>query len=104
MMETYIGETECEVKVTYFKVQPPMGPSADSDVDARGFVEIEFEVYVDGKRDYDLEGSMTLADRNRIEEEISDMQLVVEEEMDAKADDLMRGIMEERKMRGRDDQ
>ena len=40
MMETYIGETECEVKVTYFKVQPPMGPSADSDVDARGFVEI----------------------------------------------------------------
>ena len=47
---------------------------------------------------------MTLADRNRIEEEISDMQLVVEEEMDAKADDLMRGIMEERKMRGRDDQ
>jgi hypothetical protein len=68
---TRISGIPCEVRVTHFFHQPPMGPSADSDWDCYGYTEIEFDVYDStGYPAMWLEKKMTDDDIDRIKREI----------------------------------
>lgn len=70
-MQTHIAGIPCQVEVTHFFIQKPLGPSCDSDWDCYGYEEIDFDVL--DRKGYPakwLEKKMTDADRQRIEEEI----------------------------------
>lgn len=70
-MQTHISGIPCQIEVIHFLKQKPLGPRCDSDWDALGYVEIEFNVL--DRRGYPapwLERKMTDADIQRIESEI----------------------------------
>lgn len=70
-MDTHIAGIPCQVEVTHFFIQKPMGPSADSDWDCYGYTSIDFDVL--DRKGYKapwLEKKMTQADVDRIETEI----------------------------------
>lgn len=70
-MITNIAGIPCQVNVTYFHKQPALGPMCDSDWDCYGYTDIEFDVL--DRKGYKapwLERKMTLADKQRIDEEL----------------------------------
>lgn len=70
-METHIAGIPCQVEVTHFFVQKPLGPNCDSDWDCYGYANIEFDVLDrKGYRAPWLEKKMSQADRERIEIQI----------------------------------
>jgi hypothetical protein len=72
--ETHISGIPCIAVVTGYHLQRPMGPSADSDWDAEGYEEIEFEICDRrGRLAPWLERKATDADMARISDEISEL-------------------------------
>ena len=70
-MDTHIAGIPCQVEVTHFFIQKPMGPQADSDWDCYGYASIDFDVL--DRKGYPaawLEKKMTPADVERIEQEL----------------------------------
>ena len=45
MIETRIQGIPCQVQATHVFVQPALGPRCDSDWDASGYAEVEFQIY-----------------------------------------------------------
>lgn len=72
-MVTRIAGIPCEIEVTHWFVQKPLGPRCDSDWDAMGYTECEFNV-LDRYGDPApwLERKMTEDDRSRIITELGE--------------------------------
>lgn len=63
----------CLIEVTYYHKQKPLGPMCDSDWDAEGYTEINFEVCDRRGRPAPwLERKLTAEDKERIETEIEE--------------------------------
>jgi len=60
----------CEIRVTNFFRQKPLGRLSDDWVDGQGYVDIEYEVWINGERAEDLESLIDDAENARIEAEI----------------------------------
>lgn len=72
-MISHIAGIPCQIEVTHFVVQPPLGPNCDSDWDCYGYTEIEFEVLDRRGRSAPwLARKMTPQDVERIEAEITE--------------------------------
>lgn len=72
-IETRVAGIPCIARVTHYFCQPPMGPSADSDLDCRGYTECEFDILDRRGRPAPwLERKASDEDRERIEQEIID--------------------------------
>lgn len=70
-MKTRIAGIPCQIAVTHFKVQPPLGRNCDSDWDCYGYTSIEFDVLDRrGRPAAWLERKLTPRDIERIEAEI----------------------------------
>ena len=72
-LETTIAGIPCQVEVTHYRHQPPMGPSADSDWDCYGYTELDFDVF--DRKGYSapwLEAKLTDYERELIEEQLID--------------------------------
>ena len=70
-MITNIAGIPCQVNVTYFHHQKPLGPMCDSDWDCYGYTDIEFDVL--DRKGYKapwLKRKLTDSDRERIETEL----------------------------------
>ena len=70
-MDTHIAGIPCQIEVTYFFIQEPLGPNCDSDWDCYGYTDIEFDVL--DRKGYKaawLEKKMTQEDIERIELQI----------------------------------
>jgi hypothetical protein len=70
-MITNIAGIPCQVELTWIHSQPALGPMCDSDWDCYGYTDIEFDVL--DRKGYKapwLERKMTLADKQRIDEEL----------------------------------
>lgn len=74
-----------ETKITYFYNQPAMGKWADSDEDARGYLDLEYEV--EAGYSYDEDG-------NEIEMELEAARDMAESFDDEITEDIMRQITE----------
>ena len=73
MIEHRIQGIPCQLEVTHFFEQKPMGSRADSDWDCYGYTEIEYEVRDRrGRIAPWLESKMTESDRDAAEQAIKD--------------------------------
>lgn len=71
IIDSHIQGIPCQIRVTHFFVQRPLGPSADSDMDCYGYTDVEFDVLDDeGRPAAWLERQLNSDDRNAIEQEI----------------------------------
>lgn len=69
MIPTRIAGIPCLIKPTHVFIQEPLGPNCDSDWDASGYSEVEFDVYdTKGYPATWLEKKMTDEDEDRIKE------------------------------------
>ena len=72
LIPTEIAGIPCKVEVTHFHRQPALGPSAESDWDCYGYVDIDFMVCDRrGRPAAWLASKMTDADVDRIEAQIT---------------------------------
>lgn len=72
-MQTRIAGIPCQIEVTHFFIQKPLGPQADSDWDCYGYTNIDFNVR--DRKGYLapwLEKKMTQEDIDRIEQELTE--------------------------------
>lgn len=42
--DTHIGGVPCQIKITHYHKQKPLGPRADSDIDCYGYTDAEYTV------------------------------------------------------------
>lgn len=78
------------VEVTYYHYQPPLGPTADNDVDAKGYTDIEWEIT--NIETFDEDGDeikLTIMEELGIIEDYSDI-------IECKLLKIMKGLREER--------
>ena len=90
-INTHIQGIPCQVKISSYIYQKPLGPRADSDVDCYGYSEAEYLIL--DRRGYPaawLERKMTDLDRERIEVEIDDYKREEREEARAYSRQLSR--------------
>lgn len=90
--ELEINEYTVTVEVTYYHHQPPLGPTADNDVDALGYTDIEWDVVC-------VESYIFDDDDTKIKLTVCEVLDVIDEYSDTiecKLLEIMKGLREER--------
>ncbi len=90
VFELEINEYTITVEVTYYYHQPPLGPTADNDVDARGYTDIEWDVL--RIKAFDEDGDKYKLTVSEVLDIIDDYSYVIE----SKLLEIMKGLREER--------
>ena len=72
-LESSVAGIPCQIQISYFFSQPPMGPRADSDMDCYGYTDSEWTVCDRRGRPAPwLDRKLTADDKARIEQEIEE--------------------------------